>query len=177
MSRPEPLATHQLPYRLVLGKAGNCRHVDVKIIELAAARRRIGADMPRLGGEQRVQRIDPDHRRGATSRGTSEHREIGEITDPPIPLAAQAVKLTAQPPAARARPEPGGKVAAIRCDDQIGTGVDALSLDLEAVIPERQTARQDYCEPLQTRAGIHGHLTRALVAICEMAAPENSAAA
>src|SRR5580704_17662449 len=125
MSRPEPLATHQLPYRLVLGKAGNCRHVDVKIVELAAARRRIGADMPRLGGEQRVQRIYADYRSGATSRGACERREIGEISDAPIPLAAQTVKLTAQPPAARTRPELSRKVTAIRRDDKIGTGVNA----------------------------------------------------
>src|SRR5271169_6811479 len=117
MSRPEPLAAHQLAYRLVLGKAGNCRHVDVNIIELAAARRRIGADMPRLGGEQRVQRVDADHRSSATSRGTGERREIGEIPDPPIALAPQTVKLTAQPPAVRARPELRGKVAAIGRDD------------------------------------------------------------
>ena len=60
VGRPKPLARHQLAYRLVLGKAGNCRHVYVKIVELTAARRRIGAYMPRLGGEQRVQRIDAD---------------------------------------------------------------------------------------------------------------------
>src|SRR5947208_13802973 len=149
MSRPKPLAGHQLAYRRVLGKAGYCTHVDVKIVELAAARRRIGADMPRLGGEQRVQRVDADHRPGATSRDTGEHCEIGEISDAPIPLAAQPVKLTAQAPAARTRPELGGKVAAIRRDDQIGTSVDAVSLDLKAVIAERQTTRQGYCEALQ----------------------------
>ena len=113
--------------------------------------------MPRLGGEERVQRIDPDYRSAATSRGAGERREIAEISDPPIPLAAQTVKLTAQPPAARARPELGGKVAAIRRDDQIGKGRNAVSLDLEAVLAERQTGRQGYCEPLQDRVGIHRH--------------------
>src|SRR5437764_14950990 len=113
MSRPEPMSPEQLAYCLVLGKAGNCGHVNVKIIELAAARRRIGADMPRLGGEQRVQRIDADHGRGATSRDTGEHCEIGEISDAPIPLAAQPVKLTAQAPAARTRPQLRAEVGAI----------------------------------------------------------------
>src|SRR5438105_14029053 len=112
MSRPEPMSPEQLAYCLVLRKAGNCGHVDVKIIELAAARRRVGADMPRLGGEQRVQRINADHRSGARPRGAGQPREIAEISDAPIPLAAQTIKLTTQPPGARAGPEPGGKVTA-----------------------------------------------------------------
>ena len=52
-----------------------------------------------------------------------ERCEIGEISDPPIPLAAQTIKLAAQPPAARTRPELGGKMATIRRDDQIGAGL------------------------------------------------------
>ena len=114
--------------------------------------------MARLGGEQRVQRIDADHRSVTMSRDAGEGREIGEISDTPIPLAAQTVKLTAEPPAARARPERGGKVAAIRRDDQISMGVGAVSLDLEAVIAERQSTRQWHCEPLYIRIDTQRHL-------------------
>src|SRR5262249_18324310 len=104
VSGPKPLPPHQLAHALVLGKAGYCRYVDVEIVELAAAGRRVGADMPRLCGEQGVQRIYADHRGIAGSRSASQHCEIGKIAHSPIPLAAQAIELTAQPPATRTRP-------------------------------------------------------------------------
>ena len=89
--------------------------------------------MPRLGGEQRMQRIDTENwrpddvprRRGRAPRDR-------EVPDPPIALAAQTVKLAAQPPAARPRPELGRQIAALGSDDQINLGVFVVGLDLRA---------------------------------------------
>src|SRR6516164_1363702 len=44
----------QSAYRLILGKTGYRGHVDVKVIDVAAARWRVGTRMQRLGGKQRV---------------------------------------------------------------------------------------------------------------------------
>src|SRR5439155_11715574 len=52
--------------------------------------------------------------------------------------AAQAVELRRQPPAARARVEPGAEMAALRRDDESDFGGGAAALDREPVIAERQ---------------------------------------
>src|SRR6516225_7378584 len=44
----------QSVHRLILGKTGYRGHVDVKVINVAAARWRVGTRMLRLGGKQRV---------------------------------------------------------------------------------------------------------------------------
>ena len=74
--------------------------------------------MARLGGEQRMQRVDAD-RGGAERPGLpAQQRQIAEIADAPIARAAQTVKLGGEAPAARARLQRVGEVAGIRRDDE-----------------------------------------------------------
>ena len=40
--------------------------------------------MPRLGGEQRVQRVEPERRSAECPRPASTAGQIGEIADPPV---------------------------------------------------------------------------------------------
>ena len=89
--------------RGVLRKARHGGDIDVKKIEPDAARWRIRAEVPRLGREEGVQRVDPDRRRAEPSGGARQPGQIGEIADPPITAAAQTIELRGQPPAAPAR--------------------------------------------------------------------------
>src|SRR5215467_8235413 len=142
MGRPEPLLLHQAVCGVVIGKAGYRRRVYVEIIKLAAARWRIGTDMLRLGGEQRMQRIDADDRSAILPRGAGERRKIAKVSDPPVVPATQTIELATQAPAARSRPELCWQIAPIRRDDQIDACRNVAGLELQTVIAERQTSRQ-----------------------------------
>src|SRR5215469_866880 len=91
MSGPEPSPLHQLVHRRILGEAGDRSHIDIEIIEMTAARRRIRADMPWLSREQRVQRIDAENRSGISAGRSAEPSEIAEIANAPVPVAAQSI--------------------------------------------------------------------------------------
>ncbi len=132
----------QRPYRRILGKAGHSGHVDVEVIEKGAARRRIGAQVPRLGGKQRVQRIDPDCRGAKRRRIAAEPREVGEIADSPIPAAAQTIELSSQAPAAHARLQFRMEIAGGGSDDQTDLRLSAAGSERQAVIAERERRRQ-----------------------------------
>ena len=102
MRGAEPFAADQRLDGLVLGKARHCGRVDIEIIEPAAARWRIRAEMQRLGGKARVQRVDAEDRGAAGAGGGGNFRQIGEIAHPPVVGAAQAIELASEAPAARA---------------------------------------------------------------------------
>src|SRR5215469_12643716 len=98
--------------------------------------------MLRLGGKQRMQRIDADDRSAALPRGASERRKIAKVSDAPVVLAAQTVELAAQSPAARTRLELRGQIAPIRRDNQIDACRNVAGFELQTVIAQRQTCRQ-----------------------------------
>ncbi len=85
------------------GVTAHRRRVDQQNVEEFAARRRIGAEAQGLGGEQRVERADPDEIRARTGRQCDEAAQIGEIADPPIPRRANAIELDGNAPQALAR--------------------------------------------------------------------------
>ena len=98
--------------------------------------------MARLGGEQRVQRIDADRRRAKPPRGACQPTQIGEIADPPIARAAQSVELRCQTPIAPARLQRLGQVTRRRRDDQLYLCRHAPGLHSQLVIAERQCRGQ-----------------------------------
>ncbi len=139
--RKDRIGRRQRPRSFILGKAGDLGHVDVKIIEPDPARWRIRAEMTRLGGEQRVQRVDPDRAGAEPACLTAERCQIAEIADPPIARAAYTVKLGGEAPVARARPQCIGEMAGIGRDDEADFRRFTDAGNGEAVIAEWQSGR------------------------------------
>ena len=166
--RHDRLGRDQRLHGGILGKAGDQGHIDVEIIEPGPARWRIRAEMARLGGEQRMQRVDADRRGAELAPLPAQRRQIAEIADAPILRAAQTVKLGGEAPAARARLQCSREVAGIRRDDEADFRARPSSGYREAVITERQSGRQPQIGP--------GALAGALAAVFEPAVPFDAAA-
>ena len=83
---------------------------DVERIEEVPARRRERAELPRIGHEQGVQRVDADEVGAGSRCDLGEAGEVLEVAHPPVAPGAQAVDLAGNPPAA-AVPQPIGHEA------------------------------------------------------------------
>ncbi len=167
----EPVALDQTLRGRVLGKARGGRGVDVKIIEPGPARRRIGAEMQRLGRKPRVQRVDAQDRGAIISSLEGERGEIGKVAHSPIVFAAQPVELTGQPPAARPGSELWRQIAAGGGHDQVELCRDAAGLERQPMIAGRQSRRQRNGGPPALGRGVDRHPAGALAAVFEAAGP------
>ena len=152
----------------ILGKTGDPGHVDVEIIEPYPARWRIRAEVARLGGEQRMERVDPDHAGAELTGLPGEGCQIAEIADAPIARAAQPVKLGGEAPAARPGLQRIAEMACIGCDGEADFRTRAAAGDGEAVIAERQSAREAQLRPVAPPG--------AFAAVLEPAVPFDAAA-
>ena len=93
--------------------------------------------MARLGGEQRVQRVDPDRARAELAGLPAERCQIAEIADAPVARAAQAIELGGEAPAARARLQRSAEMARLGRNDEADFRARAGAADRQPVIAER----------------------------------------
>ena len=100
---------------------GTAGGVDVEIVETNAARRRIWADMARLG-EQRVQWVESSRRAACGRRLAPATRQIAKSPMPQL-RALRTPKLDRQSPAARPSLQSGRQMAIPRRDDQMSAAL------------------------------------------------------
>ncbi len=84
-----------------LGEVGHRRGVEVEHVQEQAAGWRVRADVVGVGGEQGVQRVDPDRARAERRGPLGQVGEVGEVAHAPVALRADAVELRGH------APEPG----------------------------------------------------------------------
>ncbi len=126
--------------------------IDIEIVEEEPARRRVRADVPRLGGEEGVERVDTDRARMEPGGSFGEEREIAEIADPPIAPGAERVELDREPPDAAAFAQRLRQIAGGRRDDQRHPALARTQSHLELMIAARQL-RQPQAAPHHPMAG------------------------
>ena len=98
--------------------------------------------MPRLAGEEGVERADADDAGLLSAQRTRQIREIGEVSDPPIMRAPEAVELAGEAPTPRSLAERRRQMAGGGGDGKGQLRLSPTGRDIEAVIAERQRRRQ-----------------------------------
>src|SRR5271166_1790854 len=167
----EPFSFDQCARRFILGKTGHSGDVDVKVIDVGAARWRIGAEVQRFGGKQRVEGVDAERHRGVGPGSAGKPCKVGEVAHCPILSAAQAIELARQAPVAGTRTKLGREVTASRGNDEAEPRCNTAGVELKPVITKRQPRWQCHGDPLYLSAGGCCQSTGALLPAFEAAHP------